>query len=86
MQISSDYAYRKIHGVAVLVPITKNTISRNLIYLNETAEKIFLYCKQSDSISELADSVLRDYKDGDKYRENMIAYIHDLIKNRLIIP
>ena len=84
MKLNDAYVYRKIYGAALLVPVTKNAKTRNLISLNQTAVKLIEICGECKTPAELADKVLEGYIDAEKYRKNLTAYIENLIENGII--
>ncbi len=81
MKLSNAYVYRNIYGSALLIPVTKNAVTRNLISLNPTAAKLIEYCGVCKTTDELADKVLSGYADAKKYRQSLIEYIQNLINN-----
>ena len=40
--LNNDFVYREIHGVHLLIPVKKNAISDETIFLNETAALIYI--------------------------------------------
>ena len=84
MKLSDAYVYRNIYGTALLVPVTKYATTRNLISLNQTAKKLIESLAECKTADELADKVLNGYIDAEKYRENLLLYIQNLINNGMI--
>ena len=84
MRLSEAYVYRNIYGTALLVPVTKSAATRNLISLNPTAAKLIELCGECKTAEELAEKVLVGYADAEKYRQNLTAYIQNLVRNGII--
>lgn len=84
MKLSEAYVYRKIYGAALLVPITKNAATRNLISLNPTAAKLIETCGECKTAEELAEKILTGYADAEKYREQLLEYIQNLVRNGIL--
>ena len=85
MSLSDAYVFRIIYGQAVLIPVTSEAVSGNLISLNETASKIFQYCDKCNTIEELSDKILSEYVDAEEYRSDMQDFIQKLVDNKILI-
>lgn len=84
MHLSENYVYRNIYGTALLIPITRYATTRNLISLNQSAAKLIETCTECETPEELADKILKGYVDAEKYRENLLAYIENLMNKGII--
>lgn len=85
--LNNDFVYRKIHEVNLLIPIKKNIISDDTIFLNETAALIFQLCNRAKNAHTLALLIFEKFIDAD--REEVLpeleSYIQELISEKLII-
>lgn len=85
--LNNDFVYREIHGVHLLIPVKKNAISDETIFLNETAALIFQLCSHAKNGHMLALQILEKFTDADKEEvlPELEDYIQNLISEELII-
>lgn len=85
--LNKNFVYRKIHNVHFLVPIRKNDICDDTIFLNETAALVFQLYNQAKNAHELAVKASSNFIDADENEviSDLESYIQDLIKEGLLI-
>ena len=86
LNINSAFVLRRIHNVSFLIPIRKNSISTEAIYLNNTAALIFELCNLAESSDELARIVAKRFIDIDEITatNKLKPHIDSFLKNGLL--
>lgn len=87
MKINPAFVLRKIHHVFLLVPVRKNSISKDVIALNATAAVIFQQCEKAETANKLAEILAEHFLDISKEEAvvKLEPYIKSLMEQQLIV-
>lgn len=87
ISLNQNFVFRKVYNVYFLVPIKKNNISNDTIFLNETAALIIKLCEQSQDVHTLATNVFSNFvdADADEVIPDLESYIQELINEGLLL-
>lgn len=87
MKLNSCFVLRFIHHLYVLVPISRNSITKEAVLLNETAAMIFQNCESAHSAEQLADILANSFTDISPVEAKMqlLPYIESLLQEGFLI-
>lgn len=87
LSLNDCFVFRKIFNVHLLVPVRKNDISADVLFLNETATLIIDECTGADNAHDLALTVAEKFTDVEKddVAPELESYIEELIHSGILI-
>lgn len=87
ISLNENFVYRKVYNVYFLVPVKRNNVSNDTIFLNETAALIFKLCEQVEDVHALAVQVFSNFIDAnvDEVIPELESYIQELIYEGLLV-
>lgn len=87
LSLNDCFVFRKIFNVHLLVPIKRNSISSDVLFLNETAALIIDECSNADTAHDLALSVSEKFVDVEKddVVPELESYINELISSGILL-
>ncbi|WP_297998522.1 PqqD family peptide modification chaperone [uncultured Phascolarctobacterium sp.] len=85
MEINKNFKLRDIKGHYLLVPIRTNSISNDVIALNDTAGLLFKNCMYEDE-NDIVSAVLKNFSNTtNEDRKMLLEYLEMMITNGLIV-
>lgn len=92
LSLNSNFVFRNIYGVKLLVPKKRNEISNDVIFLNDTAAMIIEACckwesSQINDMDKMVNELANRFVDGDKETiiKDIREYIQGLISIKLLV-
>ena len=87
LTLNSDFVYRKIFDVNLLIPVRRNSISNDTLSLNNTAGVVFQECANANDAHSLAMLLCEKFIGVSKEEiyADLKTYIEDLISSGLLI-
>lgn len=92
LSLNSNFVFRNIYDVKLLVPKKRNDISNDVIYLNDTAAMIIEACckwknSQEDDMTQMANALANQFMGEDKetIAKDIREYIEGLISTKLLV-
>ncbi|MCM1218531.1 MAG: PqqD family protein [Lachnospiraceae bacterium] len=87
MKMNPSFVLREIYHTFLLVPIRKNSISKDVIALNDTAAMIFQKCEKAESAHTLAEILAEEFLDipAEEVIGKLEPYIETLIEQKLLV-
>lgn len=87
IKLNHVFVHRQIINKHLLVPIVKNDISNDVLYLNEVAALIIEECKEKNDIDELVGLISKRFVDDDieKISMELRDYIQELLNSGILL-
>lgn len=89
LKLNENFVLRKLFDVYLLVPIRRNSITKDAITMNKTAAMIFEEASKTNDVVELAELVLSHFCVEDieleKTKSILYEYIKTLITENLLV-
>lgn len=87
IKLNQIFVHRKIIDKHLLVPVIKNNISNDTLYLNEVAALIITECEGKNNIDEVIDLIIKNFTDNDieKISIELREYAKELLKIGILI-
>ena len=66
LRLSADFVLRKIFHVSLLIPIRRNKVGNDVLYINDTVACVIETCDGSKNKDELVEFVVNKFNDDNK--------------------
>lgn len=87
MKQNPCFVLRFIHHLYLLIPVKRNSITKDAILLNKTAAMIFQNCESAQSAIQLADILAEQFTDVPpaEVKMHLLPYIENMIKEGFLL-